>query len=77
MSDVVDCVCKIVVDYLGVEEDKVVENVLFIDDLGVDSFDIVELVMVFEEEFGIEIFDDVVEIIQIFGDVVKFILEVQ
>lgn len=63
MSDVVDCVKKIVVEYLGVEEGKVVEVVFFIDDFGVDSLDIVELVMVFEEEFGIEIFDDVVEII--------------
>lgn len=73
MSDIVDCVKKIVVEYLGVDEDKVMESVLFIDDLGVDFLDIVELVMVFEEEFGIEILDDVVEIIQIFGDVVKFI----
>ena len=55
MSDVADRVRKIVVEHLGVEEDKVVENASFIDDLGADSLDTVELVMAFEEEFGIEI----------------------
>jgi len=48
---------KIVVEHLGVEEDKVVEGASFIDDLGADSLDTVELVMAFEEEFGIEIPD--------------------
>ena len=52
MSDVADRVKKIVVEHLGVEEDKVVENASFIDDLGADSLDTVELVMAFEEEFG-------------------------
>ena len=61
MSDVADRVKKIVVEHLGVEEDKVVENASFIDDLGADSLDTVELVMAFEEEFGIEIPDDAAE----------------
>ena len=75
MSDVADRVKKIVVEHLGVEEDKVVENASFIDDLGADSLDTVELVMAFEEEFGIEIPDDAAETIQTFGDAVKFITE--
>ena len=75
MSDVADRVKKIVVEHLGVEEDKVVENASFIDDLGADSLDTVELVMAFEEEFGIEIPDDAAETIQTFGDAVKFISE--
>ena len=75
MSDVADRVKKIVVEHLGVEEDKVAENASFIDDLGADSLDTVELVMAFEEEFGIEIPDDAAENIQTFGDAVKFITE--
>ena len=70
---VADRVKKIVVEHLGVEEDKVVENASFIDDLGADSLDTVELVMAFEEEFGIEIPDDAAETIQTFGDAVNFI----
>jgi acyl carrier protein len=75
MSDVADRVKKIVVEHLGVEESKVVENASFIDDLGADSLDTVELVMAFEEEFSIEIPDDAAETIQTFGDAVKFISE--
>jgi acyl carrier protein len=75
MSDIADRVKKIVVEHLGVDEDKVVENASFIDDLGADSLDTVELVMAFEEEFGIEIPDDAAETIQSFGDAVKFITE--
>jgi len=75
MSDVEDRVKKIVVEHLGVEEDKVTENASFIDDLGADSLDTVELVMAFEEEFGIEIPDDAAETIQTVGDAVKFISE--
>ncbi|MEO1689538.1 MAG: acyl carrier protein, partial [Pseudomonadota bacterium] len=52
MSDIADRVKKIVVEHLSVEEDKVVESASFIDDLGADSLDTVELVMAFEEEFG-------------------------
>ena len=73
MSDVAERVKKIVVEHLGVEADKVVDNANFIDDLGADSLDTVELVMAFEEEFGIEIPDDAAETIQSFGDAVKFI----
>ena len=73
MSDVADRVKKIVVEHLGVEEDKVVEGASFIDDLGADSLDTVELVMAFEEEFNIEIPDDAAEKIQTVGDAVSFI----
>jgi acyl carrier protein len=73
MSDISDRVKKIVVEHLGVDEDKVVDNASFIDDLGADSLDTVELVMAFEEEFGIEIPDDAAENIHSFGDAVKFI----
>jgi acyl carrier protein len=73
MSDVAERVRKIVVEHLGVEESKVVDNASFIDDLGADSLDTVELVMAFEEEFGIEIPDDAAEMIQSFSDAVGFI----
>ena len=63
MSDVAERVKKIVVEHLGVDADKVVENANFIDDLGADSLDTVELVMAFEEEFGVEIPDDQAETI--------------
>jgi acyl carrier protein len=66
---------KIVVEHLDVEEDKVTEKASFIDDLGADSLDNVELVMAFEEEFDIEIPDDAAEHIQTVGDAVKFISE--
>ena len=75
MSDVADRVKKIVVEHLGVEEDKVVENASFIDDLGADSLDTVELVMAFEEEFNLEIPDDAAEKIGTVGDAVKHISE--
>ena len=73
MSDVADRVIKIVVEHLGVDESKVAEGTSFIDDLGADSLDTVELVMAFEEEFGIEIPDDAAETIQTVGDAVNFI----
>lgn len=75
MSDIAERVKKIVVEHLGAEEDKVVEAASFIDDLGADSLDTVELVMAFEEEFGVEIPDDAAEKIQTVGDAVKFISE--
>jgi acyl carrier protein len=75
MSDVADKVKKIVVDQLGVEADKVVESASFIDDLGADSLDTVELVMAFEEAFGVEIPDDAAETIRTVGDAVKFLTE--
>lgn len=73
MSDVLGQVQKIVVEHLGVEEDKVVAGASFIDDLGADSLDTVELVMAFEEEFDVVIPDDAAEKIQTVGDAVSFI----
>ena len=73
MSDITDRVKKIVVEHLNVDESKVADDASFIDDLGADSLDTVELVMAFEEEFDIEIPDDAAETIQTFGDAVKFI----
>ena len=73
MSDITDRVKKIVVEHLNVDESKVSDEASFIDDLGADSLDTVELVMAFEEEFDIEIPDDAAETIQTFGDAVKFI----
>ena len=73
MSDVADRVKKIVVEHLGVEAEKVEEKASFIDDLGADSLDTVELVMAFEEEFNVEIPDDMAETILTVGDAVKFL----
>jgi acyl carrier protein len=73
MSDVAERVKKIVVEHLGVDAEKVTPEASFIDDLGADSLDTVELVMAFEEEFGIEIPDDAAETIQTVGDAIKFI----
>lgn len=73
MSDVAERVKKIVVEHLGVEADKVETKASFIDDLGADSLDTVELVMAFEEEFNVEIPDDMAETIQTVGDAVKFL----
>ena len=64
---------KIVADHLGIDEAKVTEESSFIDDLGADSLDTVELVMAFEEEFGSEISDSEAEKILTVGDAVKFI----
>ncbi len=75
MSDVADRVKKIVVEHLNVEAEKVTENASFIDDLGADSLDTVELVMAFEEEFNVEIPDDAAESIVTVGDAIKFIKE--
>jgi acyl carrier protein len=73
MSDIGERVKKIVVEHLGVEPEKVTDNASFIDDLGADSLDTVELVMAFEEEFGCEIPDDAAETILTVGDAVKFL----
>jgi len=64
---------KIIVENLGVEEDKVTEAASFVEDLGADSLDTVELVMALEEEFGIEIPDDQAEKILKVSDAVKYI----
>ena len=75
MSDIGDRVKKIVVEHLGVDEAKVTDTAGFIDDLGADSLDTVELVMAFEEEFGLEIPDDAAEKILTVKDAIKFIEE--
>ena len=73
MADTFERVKKIVVEHLSVEEDKVKPEASFIDDLGADSLDTVELVMAFEEEFGIEISDDTANEIQTVNDAVTYI----
>ena len=70
-----DKVKDVIVDKLGVEEDSIKSEAHFVNDLGADSLDTVELIMEFEEEFGIEIPDDAAETIQTVGDAVKFIEE--
>ena len=73
MSDIAERVKNIVVEHLGVDADKVVEGASFIDDLGADSLDTVELVMAFEEEFGCDIPDDAAEKIMTVKDAVDFL----
>ena len=73
MSETADRVKKIVVEHLGVEESNVSEEASCIDDLGADSLDIVELVMAFEEEFGVEIPDDAAEKITTVKDAIDYI----
>ena len=73
--EIMERVKKIIVEQLGVEEDKVKEDSSFIDDLGADSLDIVELIMAFEEEFDIEIADEDAEKIKVVGDVVRYLEE--
>ena len=73
MSDISDRVKTIVVEHLGVEDSKVIDSASFIDDLGADSLDTVELVMAFEEEFEVEIPDDAAEKIQTVKDAVDFL----
>ena len=73
VKDIAATVKKIVVDHLGVEEDKVTEEASFIDDLGADSLDTVELVMAFEEEFGSEISDTEAEKILTVGTLLNLL----
>lgn len=73
MSDVAERVTKIVVEHLGVDESKVMDSASFIDDLGADSLDTVELVMAFEEEFGCEIPDEAAEKILTVKDAIDYI----
>ncbi len=73
MSDVAEKVKKIVVDQLGVAEDQVSEDAKFIEDLGADSLDLVELVMAFEEEFGSDIPDEDAEKLTTVGAAIKYI----
>jgi len=69
----IDRIKKIIVDQLGVDESKITESSSFIDDLGADSLDIVELIMAFEEEFDIEIPDEDAEKMKTIGDAVKYL----
>ena len=73
MSEIESQVKQIVIDHLGIDEAKVTAESKFIDDLGADSLDTVELVMAFEEEFGSEISDSEAEKILTVGDAIKFI----
>ena len=73
MSDIPERVKKIVIEHLGVDEEKVTETASFIDDLGADSLDTVELVMAFEEEFNIEIPDDIAEKITTIKEAIEHI----
>ena len=73
MDSTEEKVKKIVMDHLGIEESKISMDSKFIDDLGADSLDTVELVMAFEEQFGIEIPDDAAETILTVKDAISFI----
>ncbi|MEN8181472.1 MAG: acyl carrier protein [Myxococcota bacterium] len=70
-----DRVAELIVEQLGVSRDEVVPEASFIDDLGADSLDIVELVMAMEEEFDVEIPDDDAEKIQSIGDAISYLKE--
>lgn len=73
MSDVEERVKKIIIEHLGVDPEKVVPQASFMNDLGADSLDSVELVMEFEEEFGVDVPDDAADGILTVGDAVRFI----
>ena len=73
MSEIESQVKQIVVEHLGIDESKVTPDSKFIDDLGADSLDTVELVMAFEEKFGIEIPDDAAETIQTVQNAIDYI----
>ena len=73
MSAVADKVKKIIIDQLGVQEDQVTEDAKFIEDLGADSLDLVELIMAFEEEFGQDIPDEDSEKLLSVGDAIKYV----
>jgi acyl carrier protein len=75
MSDIAKRVKEIVAEQLGVEESQVVTEASFMDDLGADSLDTVELVMALEDEFGIEIPDEDAEKIQTVNDAIEYITE--
>ncbi|MCJ7814222.1 MAG: acyl carrier protein [Candidatus Atribacteria bacterium] len=71
--EIIDRVKKIIVDQLGVDESKITENSSFVDDLGADSLDIVELIMAFEEEFDVEIPDEDAEKMKTIEDAIKYL----
>ena len=73
MSDAADKVREIIANELGVEREKVTDEASFVEDLGADSLDTVELVMAFEEEFGVEIPDEDAEQMQTVGDAIRYL----
>ncbi|MFW2854025.1 acyl carrier protein [Sphingomonas sp. TX0543] len=73
MSDIADQVTELVADQLGADREKVVPDAHFIDDLGADSLDVVELVMRIEEEFGVSIPDGDAETIQTVGEAIAYL----
>ncbi len=75
MSDAASKVREIIVNELGVEAEKVTDDASFVEDLGADSLDTVELVMAFEEEFGIDIPDEDAEQLRTVGDAIKYLKE--
>ncbi len=75
MASLEERVIEIIADQLGVEKEKVKPEAKFVDDLGADSLDVVELIMAFEEEFGIEIPDEDAEKIQTVQDVINYLKE--
>ncbi len=75
MSDAAAKVREIIVNELGVEAEKVTDEASFVEDLGADSLDTVELVMAFEEEFGIDIPDEDAEQLRTVGDAIKYLQE--
>jgi acyl carrier protein len=75
MADIFDKVKDLIVDQLGVDASKVTPEASFVEDLGADSIDIVELIMALEEEFGITISDEDAQKIRTVGDAVKYIEE--
>ncbi|MBM4275885.1 MAG: acyl carrier protein [Deltaproteobacteria bacterium] len=72
MASIEDKIIDIIVDKLGVERSEVTPEAVFIDDLGADSLDLVELIMAMEEEFGFEIADEEAEKLRTVGDVINF-----
>jgi acyl carrier protein len=77
MSDIAARVKEIIAQELGVEQEKVTDEASFVEDLGADSLDTVELVMAFEEEFGIEIPDEDAENMQTVGNAISYLEEKQ
>ncbi|ADQ14974.1 acyl carrier protein [Halanaerobium hydrogeniformans] len=76
MADTIDKIIEIVAEELAVDKDEITEDSSFIEDLGADSLDVVELVMAFEEEFDVEIPDEDAENIRTVGDAVNYLEEV-
>jgi len=75
VDNIFEKIKEIVVEQLGVDEEEVTEKASFVDDLGADSLDIVELIMALEEEFDMEIPDEDAEKISTVGDAIKYIKE--